>query len=97
MTYVPIVHTKGSLAAGSLSGRLPTFYMEDFSVLGLRVNDCDQAMRILDRHAFAVRRIEGNAAVNIGTAVQMQAVVQLLTDNGLDCEIGDLVEGIYQG
>lgn len=97
MAYFPIVHKKDTMAAGALSGRLPTFYMEDFSVLGLRVNDCEQAIRILDRHSFTVRQMRGNTAVDIDTAVQMQAVVQLLADNGLDCEIGDLVDGIYQG
>ena len=97
MAYYPIVRKKDAIPAGALSIRLPTFYMEDFSVLGLRVNDCEQAVRILGRHAFAVGQIRGSTAVNIDTAVQMQAVVQLLADNGLDCEIGDLVDGIYQG
>ena len=97
MAYYPIVRHNDFSAQTSVSRRLPTFYMEDFSVLGLRVNDCDHAVRVLDRHAFMVRHGSGATEVSLDTAAQIQAVVQLLEDNGLKCEISDLAESMYQG
>lgn len=97
MAYFPIVRKKHQHAQPLNHRALPTFYMEDFSVLGFQVNDCDQAMQILDRHAFTVRQMEGSREVDIETASRMQAVMQLLKDNGLECEIADIAEGMYQG
>ena len=97
MAYYPIVRHNDSTAQAAATHRLPTFYMADFSVLGLRVNDCDHAVRVLDRHSFVVRHESGTAEVDLDTAAQIQAVVQLLEDNGLKCEISDLAENIYQG
>ena len=97
MAYFPIVRKKHQHGQPLNHRALPTFYMEDFSVLGFQVNDCDQAMQILDRHAFTVRQMEGSREVDIETASRMQAVMQLLKDNGLECEIADIAEGMYQG
>jgi len=97
MAYYPIVRHNDSSAQAAAMHRLPTFYMEDFSVLGLRVNDSAHAVRVLDRHSYMVRHESGTTEVNLDTAAQIQAVVRLLEDNGLKCEISDLAESIYQG
>lgn len=97
MTYYPIVGKKGPSAATALASALPTFYMGDFSVLGMRVSDCDEALRCLSQHAYATRQGAGGVEVRIDSAAAMQAVVRLLDDHGLECEVGDLADGIYQG
>ena len=97
MAYFPIVRRKHQNTEPLNHRPLPTFYMEDFSVIGFQVNDCDQAMQILDQHAFTVRRMDGSREVDIETAARMQAVMQVLKDNGLECEITDIAEGMYQG
>lgn len=97
MAYYPIIQ-KNDLSvttAGHL--QLPIFYMEDFSVLGLRVKDCNQAARMLDRNSFSLKRAGGNIMINIVTASRMNEVIQLLNANGMECEIADIAEGMYQG
>jgi hypothetical protein len=97
MAHYPIVEKKDRPAALAGIRQLPAFYMEDFSVLGFRVNDCDRAVRILDRHAFTLTRTEGSVEVDVQPAARIQEVMQLLKGNGLECEIADVAEGMYQG
>lgn len=97
MAYCPIVRKNDQPTDTMDRQQLPAFYMEDFSILGFRVNDCSQAVQVLDRHAFVVRQEKGSAAVDIETAARMQAVMQLLEDSGLECEIADVAAGMYQG
>ena len=66
-------------------------------MLGLKVSDFNQAVSMLDRNAFSLKRAGGNTMVNIETASQMHEVMHLLNANGLECEIADVAEGMYQG
>lgn len=97
MAYYPIVQKNDRPVATPGHRLLPTFYMEDFSVLGFRVNDCGRAIRVLDRHAFSLKRAGGSIEVDIAGASQMHDVMQLLNGDGLECEIADIAEGMYQG
>lgn len=97
MAYYPIVHKYDRSPAMADQLWLPTFYMEDFSVLGFRVSDCDQAVKILERHAFIIKRSDGCIAVNIERASRIQEVLHLLNENGTQCEIADIAEEMYQG
>lgn len=97
MAYYPIVQKNDRPTATAGPRLLPTFYMEDFSVLGLRVKDCDQAVRLLDKNAFSLKWADGNMMVNIETASRMHEVMQLLNADGLTCEIADIAETMYQG
>jgi len=97
VAYYPIVRKMDR--PGPTTGRrpLPIFYMEDFSVIGFRVNDCDRAIRVLDRHAYSVKQAAGNIEVGIQRVSQVHDVMHLLNGNGLECEIADIAEGMYQG
>lgn len=97
MTYYPIVQNNDRPDAAPGNRPLPAFYMGDFCVVGFRVNDCDQAVRILDRHAFPLKRAGGSLEVDIEGAAAMHDVVSLLNANGLECEMADLAGGMYQG
>ena len=97
MAHYPIVEKNGLPVATAGQRQLPVFYMEDFSVLGFRVNDCDRAVRILDRHAFNLKRSGGSVEVDVQPVARIQEVMQLLKENGLECEFADVAEGIYQG
>lgn len=77
--------------------QLPTFYMEDYSIIGFRVSNCEQAVRVLNEHAFSMDLADGNTDVHIQEASQIHRVMQLLNDHGLECEIADVAEGMYQG
>lgn len=97
MAYYPVIRKQEPLESAIDQREMPIFYMQDYTVLGFRVNDCDQALAVLDRHAFSIRHGHGSKGVEIETAARVRAVVQLLVDNGLECEIADIAEGIYQG
>lgn len=97
MAYYPIIQKNDRPVSTAGNRLLPTFYMEDFSVLGLRVKACNQAVLMLGRHAFSLKRAGGNMMVKIETASRMCDVMDLLKDNGLECEIADIAEGMYQG
>lgn len=97
MAYYPLVGKNDRPVATTGHRSLPTFYMEDFSIVGFRVNDCDQAVQILDRHAFPLKQTDGCIAVDIAQASHVLDVMQLLNGNGLECEMADIAEGMYQG
>ena len=100
MAYYPIVQKNDRPVATSGHRLLPTFYMQGFSVIGFRVNDCDHAIRFLDQSAFVLKRANGSIKVNINSASQIREVMQLLNSYGLECEIADIAdiaEGMYQG
>jgi hypothetical protein len=95
-TFQIVSHDKGRQIGHDLH-ELPNFYMEDFTRLGFRVSDCDAAVKILDRQAFSISRKNGNAAVSLGGASQVAAAVRLLAENGVNCDIADVADGMYQG
>jgi len=97
VAYYPIVKKNSSLDAITAGLALPAFYMEDFSVLGFRVDNCDDAARLLTHNAYDVQRTDAGINVKIETGSQIHAVVQLLEENGLACDLADVADGMYQG
>jgi len=76
---------------------LPVFYMNDFSRLGLRVRSCDAALSVLAANSYGVVQDEDGSHVTLDGTAQVQALVQLLKGHGIDCEIADVADQIYQG
>lgn len=97
MAYFPIIQKNDRHVATAGHRQLPAFYMEDFSVLGFRVNDRHQAARVLDRHAYGLKRTDNCIEIEINELARVNDVLQLLNKNGLACEIADVAVGIYQG
>lgn len=97
MIYYPIVQKNDRPMATPGQLQLPDFYMEDFSILGFRVNDCDQAIRLLGQHDFSLKWTDGSIEVAIERVSRVHDVMQLLNDSGLECEIADVADGMYQG
>ena len=95
MTYYPIVSRNQSQMEAERHRPLPDFYMEDFSILGLQVSDCQRAAQILAANSFSLKDSEGSLAVNIETAARIGDVVQLLKESGVACEIADVAGGMY--
>lgn len=97
MPYFPVIQKYGQLPASMLQRQLPEFYMQDFSIIGLQVSDCDRAMMILDQHDFPLKQFPDAVEVAIDGPLRMHEAITLLRESGLDCEIADVAEGIYQG
>ena len=97
MAFFPIIQKHGWPLATVTHRRLPDFYMEDFSVLGFQVSDCDHAVRILDQHHFPIKHAEQGVVVGIQDPLHIHNVMSLLRSQGLRCEIADVADAMYQG
>jgi hypothetical protein len=76
---------------------LPTFYMSDYSVLGLLVDRPEEAVRVLGEHKFPLTETDCGAELAIDRPGGLQEMVHLLSAQGLRCEIADVVTEVYQG
>lgn len=81
----------------ALARPLPIFYMSDYSVLGLLVDNYEETLRVLGDGRFAVIEEAGDLEVAIDHCGDLEQIVQLLRNNGIHCEFADVVSGIYQG
>jgi hypothetical protein len=77
--------------------QLPVFYMNDYSLLGLRVDPCDAALRVLAENCYRVVQDDGGCHVTLNGASEVQAAVALLNGHGVACDITDVADQIYQG
>lgn len=97
MGYYPIVSRHQKQMEGQHHHRLPKSYMEDFSIIGFRVDDCERAIGILDGSSFDLEQRHGRTLLKIENAARIEAVIQLLRDIGLACEVAYVAQGMYQG
>ena len=97
MAYFPILQKNSTFLFGTHHRQMPKFYMEDFSILGFQVSDCDRAIRILDQHHIPLKRAQDAIEVGIEDPSHMHEIMQLFKDGGLECEIADVAQGMYQG
>ncbi len=98
MGYYPIVNRNQKQMDGLYHRKLPKAYMEDFSIIGFRVDDCERALNILKKiSSFDLKQQRGHVLLKLENAARMQEVVQVLNNNGLACEVTDVAQGMYQG
>ncbi len=101
MHFMPIVPQADmqdqSRTAAVFAGPLPRFYMNDYSVMGLRVNDCAATFRLLAAHRYDVSERRGCRGVAIQAAAEIPEIIDLLARNGVSGEVTDVAEQIYQG
>lgn len=101
MRFLPILPKPGKLGLRpsneAFAGPLPAFYMNDYSVMGLRVSNCAAALALLTDQRHTVTHHHGCRAVAIRSAADIQRIVGLLVNNNLDAELADVAEQIYQG
>ncbi len=101
MRFMPILAKTGNYgrdqAAGVFTGPLPDFYMNDYSVMGLRVSDCAATFKLLEEHRWAVIDRQGCLGVAIRSAAEIRKIIDLLTANGVRGELADVAEQMYQG
>ena len=101
MRFMPIlpkpdIHDQ-TCTAGVFTGPLPRFYMNDYSVMGLRVSDCAATFRLLAAHRYDVAERQGCRGIAIRAAAEIPQIIALLARNGLSGEVTDVAEQIYQG
>jgi hypothetical protein len=85
------------LACYPLNRPLPAFYMADYSVLALLVDNLEETVRVLRGNEFPVGDEAGDLEVTISHPGQLREIIRLLDEKGIDCQINDVISGIYQG
>lgn len=97
MPRLPIVSTGSSSGAYLPNSLLPTFYMEDYTVLGLRVGNIGEAVRLLKKNGISLFEKAGYIELSVEQKDQILNIIQLLRANDVSCDIADIVEQVYQG
>lgn len=99
MGNIPVVSITGRGHRGCyrLDRPLPAFYMADYSVLGLMVDNPEEAVDVLRDADYPVSQGTSGFEVTIETPSDLERAVRLLSDRGIRFQIADLVAGIYQG
>ena len=76
---------------------LPSCYMSDYSLLGLLVDDYEKAVRALEENEFSMIEEHSGIEVAIDSEACLQKVFRVFKRAGIDCEIADIVDQVYQG
>lgn len=97
MPRLPILSYESDAAICLPDSSLPVFYMEDYTVLGLRVQNLGVAIRLLEENGIALHRKAGHVELSVEKRDQIPHVIQLLKANHISCDIADIVEHVYQG
>jgi hypothetical protein len=75
---------------------LPTFYMQDFSIQGIAVADFPRARNLLGSAGYTVLDKNGGADIIFDDVKQLPALLVLLREHGLPCELTDIADSLYQ-
>ena len=97
MGVLPVLQQGQDKPVCLVNGNLPEFYMSDYSVLGLQVGNLGRSYQVMADNDFAVNRKSDHLEVNIQNAAQISELVNLLNQSGIDCNIADIVDQVYQG
>lgn len=93
----PAGNGERSAKSRMIAGRLPTFYMSDFSILGLLVDRVDDAVRIMEAKRVKVIRDGCTVEVEVNGPDHLTNIVRFLANEGIDCQVSDLIDEVYQG
>lgn len=97
MPRLPVVSNESNASICLPDSSLPAFYMEDYTVLGLRVSNLGAAVRLLEKNGIPLINKKEYIELSVEKSDQIPHVIQLLKANHISCDIADIVEHIYQG
>ena len=75
----------------------PLFYMNDFSLPGLRVENLKRAAQVLEADGYRLVRSRFSAKVIFDNQDRLSNIYETLQGNGISFDTGDLVNFVYQG
>jgi hypothetical protein len=76
---------------------LPLNYMGEFSLLGFRVQDVPEAIRILTEYRYPVRSTPCGAEVTVNDVNQLSEIIRLFHSRQFDFSLSDVADHIYRG
>lgn len=75
---------------------LPTFYMEDFSILGIIVENYDSARAVLKKYGYHTVDRESGSDILVEHVKQIGTVMNTLRHHGIAAEFSDIADTMYQ-
>lgn len=97
MPCLPIVPSDFDATICLPDSFLPSFYMEDFTILGFRVGNLVAALRVLEKNGIRIYKSPGFSQLSVEQRDEIPHIIQLLNANGISCVMADIVEQVYQG
>ncbi len=97
MPRLPIIPIEFDTTICLPDSSLPSCYMEDYTVLGLRVGNLDAALRLLEKNGISFFKSPAYSELSIEKRDEIPHIIQLLNANDISCDIADIVEQVYQG
>ena len=76
---------------------LPEFYMSDFTLLGLLVDDYERTLQLFSDSSLPLQWTKAGAAYSFKDTHQLQDLVSFLRSRGIRCDLADIADQIYQG
>ena len=76
---------------------MPDFYMSDFSLLGLMVDDYERTLQLLNDKSLPLKWTTAGVEYPFRHSDQLHDLVLFLQSRGISCGISDVAEQIYQG
>lgn len=78
-------------------GAMPLFYMNDFSILGLKVPDLAAALTALESDGFEIVSSGPPVRVRFDARSNMMGIFESLSRHRIPYRMSDLVQQSYQG
>lgn len=97
MLRLPIIQRESDATICLPDNLLPSFYMEDYTVMGLRVENVDAAVRWLEKSGIRLLKTPNYSELFIEKRNQIPHIIQFLNEKGIACTISDIVDHVYQG
>ena len=97
MPRLPIIPSESDSTICLPDNLLPSFYMEDYTVMGLRVENVDAAVRLLEKNGMRILKTPNYSELFVEKRNQIPHIIQLLNKNDVACAISDIVDHVYQG
>ena len=97
MPRLPILSTESDATICLPDSSLPTFYMGDYTVLGLRVGNLAAAVQQLEKNGIVLFKKQGYLELSLEKRDQLLHIIRMLNASHIPCDIVDIVEHVYQG
>lgn len=97
MITIPLIERSCEARSKYLEGRpLPPFYMEDFSILGITVEDYSVADSFLRQAGYKIATCSGGGDITLHHISHLPRILEELNANGIDALFSDVADTIYQ-
>jgi len=97
MIAIALVEHHAKARADYLASRpLPDFYMEDYSIVGILVEDFQPVEALLRKSGYTVVTRPGGGEVGLDTIADLPGILAELRRHGFAADVGDVADTIYQ-